>query len=181
MNTGTTLARTLPPPRLFQTHWSSPRSCQDLLTGLSACFSGDSLSLLSQVCSSEIFPDHTIFKISTLIFQLLTLLSFWFIAFHNLIDYIYSFIVYFRLPWWLSGKESTWNAGDVGLIPGSKRSSGEGNGNPSQYSRLENPMNRGAWQVTIHGVGKELDTTEHAQSISLRYKLCLVHHCIPHS
>ena len=110
--------------------------------------------LLNQVCSSEIFPDHNISKISTLIFHLLTLLSFWFIAFHNLIDYIYSFIVYFRLPWWLSGKESTWNAGDVGLIPGSERSSGEGNGNPSQYSRLENSMDRGAWQVTTHGVAK---------------------------
>jgi len=71
-----------------------------------------------------------------------------------LTDYIYSFIVYFRLPWWLSGKESTWNARDVGLNPGSERSSGEGNGNPSQYSRLENPMDRGAWKVTIHGVPK---------------------------
>ena len=47
------------------------------------------------------------------------------------------------LPWWLNGKESTCNAGDVGLSPGLERASGEGNGNPLQYSCLENPMDRG--------------------------------------
>ena len=47
------------------------------------------------------------------------------------------------LPWWLSGKESTCNAGDPGLIPGSGRSTGEGNDNSLQYSCLENPMHRG--------------------------------------
>ena len=41
------------------------------------------------------------------------------------------------------------NAGDVGLIPGLGRYSGEGNGNPLQYSCLENPMGRGAWQATV--------------------------------
>ena len=46
------------------------------------------------------------------------------------------------------------NAGDVGLIPGLGRSPAEGNGYPLQYSRLENPMDRGAWQVTVHGVSK---------------------------
>ena len=46
------------------------------------------------------------------------------------------------------------NAGDPGLIPGSGRSSGEGNGNPLQYSCLENPMDRGAWQATVHGVAR---------------------------
>ena len=50
------------------------------------------------------------------------------------------------------GKESAWKAGDPGLIPGSGRSPAEGNGNPFQYSRLENPMNRGAWQATVRGV-----------------------------
>ena len=43
------------------------------------------------------------------------------------------------------GKESTCNAGDLGLIPGSEGSPGEGNGNPLQYSCLKNPMNRGTW------------------------------------
>ena len=50
------------------------------------------------------------------------------------------------------GKESACNAGDLGSIPGLRRSSGEGNGNPLQYSCLENPMDRGAWQATVHGV-----------------------------
>ena len=45
-------------------------------------------------------------------------------------------------------------AGDPDLIPGSERSPGEGNGNPLQYSRLENPMDTGAWQATVHGVAR---------------------------
>ena len=61
-------------------------------------------------------------------------------------------------PWWLSSKESACNAGDTGLIPGSGRSSGVGNGNPLQYSCLGNPMDRGASWATVHGVA-ELDTT----------------------
>ena len=46
------------------------------------------------------------------------------------------------------------NAGDPGLIPGLGRSPGEGNGNPLQCSCLENPMERGAWSATVHGVTK---------------------------
>ena len=49
--------------------------------------------------------------------------------------------------------------GDTGLIPGSGRSSGEGNSNPLQYLCLRNPMDKGAWWTTIHGVAKEWDTT----------------------
>ena len=52
------------------------------------------------------------------------------------------------------------SAGDVSSIPGSGKSPGEGNGNSVQYSCLGNPMDRGAWQATVHGVTKELDTTE---------------------
>ena len=52
------------------------------------------------------------------------------------------------------------NAGDTGSILGSGRSLGEGNGNPFQYSCLENSMDREAWWVTVHRVTKELDTTE---------------------
>ena len=50
------------------------------------------------------------------------------------------------------GKESACNAGDPGLIPGLCRSPGEGSGYPLQYSFLENSMDRGAWQVAVHGV-----------------------------
>ena len=60
------------------------------------------------------------------------------------------------LPWWLSGKESTRNAGDAGSIPGSGRSPGEGNSNPLQCSCLGNPMDKGAWQVIVHAVAKSL-------------------------
>jgi len=52
------------------------------------------------------------------------------------------------------GKEYACNAGDLGLIPGSGRSPGEGNGNPLHYSCLENSMERGAWQSILHGVAK---------------------------
>ena len=60
-------------------------------------------------------------------------------------------------------KESACNAGDtadVGSVPGSGRSPGEGNGNLLQYSCLENPVDRGACQATVHGVRKESDMTE---------------------
>ena len=59
-----------------------------------------------------------------------------------------------ELPWWLSGKESTCNAGNKGLIPGSGRFPEGGNGNPLQYPCLENPMDRGAWRAIVHGVAR---------------------------
>ena len=61
---------------------------------------------------------------------------------------------YLGLPQFLRGKESAFNAGDTGSIPGLGRSPGEGNGNPLQYSCLENPMDRGAWRATVHEVTK---------------------------
>ena len=68
----------------------------------------------------------------------------------------YSKLYFFGLSWWLlffflefpggsDGKAFAYNKGDLGSFPGSGRSSGEGNGNPLQYSCLENPMDRGAW------------------------------------
>ena len=61
------------------------------------------------------------------------------------------------------GKESACNAGDLGSIPESERSPGEGNGHPLQHSSLENPMDRGGWQATVHGVasvGRNFATRE---------------------
>ena len=52
------------------------------------------------------------------------------------------------------GKESACNVGDLGSIPGLGKSPGEGNGNPLQYSCLENSMDRGAWWATVCGVAK---------------------------
>ena len=57
-------------------------------------------------------------------------------------------------PGGLEGKASAYNAGDPGSIPGSRRSSGEGNGNPLQYSGLENPLDGGDLLATVHGVSK---------------------------
>ena len=58
-----------------------------------------------------------------------------------------------RVPSW-RGKESACGAGEAGLIPELERSPGGGSGNPLQYSSLENPMDRGAWWATVHGVIK---------------------------
>ena len=63
--------------------------------------------------------------------------------------------------WWLSGKESSCNAGDPGSIPGGGR-----NGNPLQYSCLENPIDRGAWRVTVHRVAKSQTRLKQLSSIS---------------
>ena len=62
--------------------------------------------------------------------------------------------LFFDFPGGSDGKASAYNAGDLGLIPGIGRSPGEGNGNPLQYSCLENPMDGGTWQATVHGVTK---------------------------
>jgi hypothetical protein len=59
-----------------------------------------------------------------------------------------------RFPPSSVSKESACNAGDMGLIPGSGRSPREGNGNPLQYSCLENPMDRGTLRATVHGVAR---------------------------
>ena len=94
-------------------------------------------------CTCHIFKAHVLFQFSSTHFK---------IAILNV-----------GLPWWLSGKESACNAGDAGLtvesIPGSGRPPGDRNGSPLQYSCLGNPMDRGAWQATIHGATKELDMT----------------------
>ena len=68
-------------------------------------------------------------------------------------------MMFMRFPDGSDGKESAFSVGDLGSIPRLRRSPGEGNGNPFQYSCLENPMDGGAWQVTYHGV-EEPDMTE---------------------
>ena len=82
--------------------------------------------------------------------------------------YLFIFIHFFKCSKFYSDlvfpggsevKVSASNVGDLGSIPESGRSPGEGNGNPLQYSCLENPMDGGAWWATVHGVA-ELDTTE---------------------
>ena len=63
------------------------------------------------------------------------------------------------------------NAGDVGSIPGSGRSPGEGNGNPLQYSCLENPMDGGAWWAAVHGVAKSQTRLSNFTSLHLGIEL----------
>ena len=63
-------------------------------------------------------------------------------------------VLTYNFPGCSDGKASVYNVGDLGSIPRSGRSPGEGNGNPVQYSCLENPMDGGAWWATVHGVAK---------------------------
>ena len=63
-------------------------------------------------------------------------------------------LIAYGFPCSSDGKESACNAGDLGSIPGSGRSPGEENGNPLQYSSLENSIDKGAWQATVYGVAK---------------------------
>ena len=72
-------------------------------------------------------------------------------------------------------KESSCNAGDLGTVPGSGRSPGEGNGNPLQYSCLENPMNRGTYRAIVHGFA-ESDTTEKVSMHPLQQDISELEH-----
>ena len=65
-----------------------------------------------------------------------------------------SFLVLIGFPGGSDSKEFACNEGHVSLIPEQGRSPGEGNGDPPQYPWLENPMDGGAWQATVHGVAK---------------------------
>ena len=86
-------------------------------------------------------------------------------------------IYMFYTPWWCSGKKknppaNTGDTGDADLISGSRRSPGEGNGNPFHYSCLENPLDRGAWWATVHGVTKSwtrLSTQAHTHTHTHTY------------
>ena len=69
--------------------------------------------------------------------------------------------MYVGFPGGSALKNLTTNAGDVVLIPELGSSPGGGNGNPLQYSHLENPMYRGGWQAAVHRAAKESDRIEH--------------------
>ena len=81
-----------------------------------------------------------------------------------------------RAPGWLSGEEPTCQCRIRGFsIPGLGRSPGERNGNPLQYSCLENPMDRGAWWATVPGVTKELDVAERLNNRKIKNNICVDH------
>ena len=71
------------------------------------------------------------------------------------------------------GKEAACNAGGPGSIPGLGRSPGEGNGNPLQYSYLENPMDGGAWWAADHGVAKSQTRLRLSLSLAALFKIVL--------
>ena len=77
-----------------------------------------------------------------------------------------------NFPGGSDGKVSVYNAGDQGSIPGLGRSPGEGNGNPLQYSYLENPMDQGAWWAIVHGVAKSWTRLSDFTSLTM-FPLCL--------
>ena len=80
------------------------------------------------------------------------------------------------LPCSSNGKESACNAGDLGLIPGSGRSSGERHGNPQECSCLENPMDRGAWWATVRGIAKSQTWLTNTDILLIQMKLPVSHH-----
>ena len=86
-------------------------------------------------------------------------------------DYCLDLLVHW-FPKWLSGKESACNAGDLGSIPGSGKSSGGGNDNPLQYSCLENSTDKGAWRATVHRVSKSWMQLSHQQTHILQSLSC---------
>ena len=78
----------------------------------------------------------------------------------KVVSLLFNMLSRLLIPGGSDGKASAYDVGDPGSIPGSGRSPGEGNGNPLQYSCLENPMDGRAWWATVHGVAKSPDTTE---------------------
>ena len=81
------------------------------------------------------------------------------IGIRKLLNFVLNAFQVWGFPGGLVVKNPPANAGDLGLIPGLERSPGEGNGNPLQYSCLGNPMDKGAWQATVHGLANESGTT----------------------
>ena len=87
-----------------------------------------------------------------------------------------SLIIYIHasFPGGSNGKESAHNAGDLGSIPGSGRSPGEGNGSPLQYSCLGNPTDKGAWRATVHEVTKSRTRLRDYHHVYLCVDVCII-------
>ena len=94
--------------------------------------------------------------------------------FSNITVQKYQFFGTQHFPGDSDGKASACNTGDPGSIPGLGRSPGEGKGNPLQYSCLENPRDRGAWQATVHGVAKSRTRLSHFTSLHFLYSPTLI-------
>ena len=101
------------------------------------------MTLLSEVAPETISPSHLL-PFKKYLLQFIIILPVYFFYLSQFLEY--------GLPWCLSSKESAYNAGDLGLIPGLGGSPGGGHGNPFQYPCLENPMDRRARRAAAHGV-----------------------------
>ena len=106
--------------------------------------------------SELVWPPHILFALCITTSEIIHFYQFfldpqvwWSCGHRNLMESIFLWAMLMT-----TGKESACNTGDMGSIPESGRSPGEGNGNPLQYSCLENPMDRGAWWAAVHGVPK---------------------------
>ena len=84
-----------------------------------------------------------------------------FVRLASCFDQFSKIYTYCRLPWWLSSEESARNAEVAGSIPRSGRSPGGGHGDPLYHFCWENPMDRGAWWATAHGVNKESEMSDY--------------------
>ena len=125
------------------------------------------LKLYTHPTSSPHFPSPSAFTTTTLPFKSLTILFIY--------NCIYLFMAVLGFPGGSVVKNPPAKAGDTVSIPGLGRSPGEGNGNPLQYSCLENPMDRGAWWATVHRV-TESDTTKRLNNnISIQHHLPISH------
>ena len=91
------------------------------------------------------------------------------------ITFLSDLFVSWDFPSGSDSKASAYNVGDLGSIPGSGRSPGEGNGSPLQYSCLENPMDRGTWWATVHGVAQsQTQLSDFTFVYGVRHK---IYHC----
>ena len=123
-------------------------------------FSVSQYIITSQI--STIIISKNIYKHKALNHKLLTSDDKWFVVRYFSERHVkkqISFIIIMSFSGGSVVKNSLANAGHLGSIPGSRRSPGEGNGNPLQYSCLGSPMDRGVWKATAHGEAKESETT----------------------
>ena len=109
---------------------------------------------------------HLHFHIKTYLFWKYIFLVWMKIIIYFLQGNIRKYCAYMGLPGGSDSKESASNGWDLGLIPGPGRSLGEGNGNPLQYSCLENSMDRGAWRAAARGVTESNMTDQHFHFLS---------------